>query len=256
MSTEKRAVQRRFWRRRNKGRSENYKASRVGEYSHIGRNISNNMSKHKQKNQLLDREESKMVHIANKIPKEEDMSFTTSHSTPKAKTMKSMTQGESRNQTKCKNAIDELSYFKGLENENAKCYELPHSIEFLSLLLPENFSSSHKSSDDGSTSSSSTNSMHSFSSNGTIMAKERVAETIKIVTNIEKYFICSPPLEPLAEPSNNDLHINVDFLLESKEEELADFANRCIRSRQYDDCLLYTSPSPRDMRRSRMPSSA
>ena len=24
----------------------------------------------------------------------------------------------------------------------------------------------------------------------------------------------------------------------------------------YDDCLLYTSPSPRDMRRSRMPSSA
>ena len=25
---------------------------------------------------------------------------------------------------------------------------------------------------------------------------------------------------------------------------------------QYKDCLLYTSPSPRDMRRSRMPSSA
>ena len=26
--------------------------------------------------------------------------------------------------------------------------------------------------------------------------------------------------------------------------------------REYRDCLLYTSPSPRDMRRSRMPSSA
>ena len=25
---------------------------------------------------------------------------------------------------------------------------------------------------------------------------------------------------------------------------------------KYDDCLLYTSPSPRDIRRSRMPSSA
>ena len=25
---------------------------------------------------------------------------------------------------------------------------------------------------------------------------------------------------------------------------------------RYEDCLLYTSPSPRDMRRSRMPSSA
>ena len=25
---------------------------------------------------------------------------------------------------------------------------------------------------------------------------------------------------------------------------------------EYEDCLLYTSPSPRDMRRSRMPSSA
>lgn len=238
MSTEKKAMQRRFWRRRNKGRSENYQAFRVEEYSHIGRNKSSSMGKHKQQNQLLDREESKMVHIANKIPKEEDMSFTTSHSTPKAKSMKSMTRGESRNQTKRKNDIDELSYSKGLENRNAKCYELPHSIEFLSLLLPENFSS-HKSSDDGSTSSSSTNSMYSFSSNGTIMAKERLAETIKIVTNVESHFISSPlSPEPLAEPSNNDMHMNVDFLLESKEEELADLANRCIKSKQYDDAIL------------------
>ena len=238
MSTEKRAVQRRVWRRRNKGRSENYQASRKEEYSHIGRNKSNNMGKHKQQNQVLGREETKMVHITNKIPKEEDMSFTTSNSTPKAKTMKSMTRGESRNQTKRKNDIDELSYSKSPENRITKYYELPHSIEFLSLLLPENFSS-HKSSDEGSTSSSSTNSMYSFSSDATIMAKERVAETIKIVTNIERYFICSPlSPEPLAEPSNNDMHMNVDFLLESKEEELADLANRCIRSKQYDDAIL------------------
>ena len=29
-----------------------------------------------------------------------------------------------------------------------------------------------------------------------------------------------------------------------------------LENDQYDSCLLYTSPSPRDMRRSRMPSSA
>ena len=29
-----------------------------------------------------------------------------------------------------------------------------------------------------------------------------------------------------------------------------------LEYRGYDSCLLYTSPSPRDMRRSRMPSSA
>ena len=29
-----------------------------------------------------------------------------------------------------------------------------------------------------------------------------------------------------------------------------------VEERLYEDCLLYTSPSPRDMRRSRMPSSA
>ena len=34
------------------------------------------------------------------------------------------------------------------------------------------------------------------------------------------------------------------------EKELKDYVDRC------KDCLLYTSPSPRDMRRSRMPSSA
>ena len=38
--------------------------------------------------------------------------------------------------------------------------------------------------------------------------------------------------------------------------ESLDQAQRCYDSDEYSDCLLYTSPSPRDMRRSRMPSSA
>ena len=34
------------------------------------------------------------------------------------------------------------------------------------------------------------------------------------------------------------------------------FSNGLLKGPQYSSCLLYTSPSPRDMRRSRMPSSA
>ena len=35
-----------------------------------------------------------------------------------------------------------------------------------------------------------------------------------------------------------------------------EFRDYCPAILQYDDCLLYTSPSPRDRTRSRMPSSA
>ena len=41
---------------------------------------------------------------------------------------------------------------------------------------------------------------------------------------------------------------------ESKNLDAEDATN--IANTSYIDCLLYTSPSPRDMRRSRMPSSA
>ena len=37
---------------------------------------------------------------------------------------------------------------------------------------------------------------------------------------------------------------------------IVNVASRCGYTPQYEDCLLYTSPSPRDLRRSRMPSSA
>ena len=39
-------------------------------------------------------------------------------------------------------------------------------------------------------------------------------------------------------------------------EEKADYAAEVIHPEMYDACLLYTSPSPRDKRQSRMPSSA
>jgi len=66
---------------------------------------------------------------------------------------------------------------------------------------------------------------------------------------------------------------NIQVYLEESKEELANLLQRLIRIRsysgqekeivefildtmQYYGCLLYTSPSPRDRTRSRMPSSA
>ena len=45
------------------------------------------------------------------------------------------------------------------------------------------------------------------------------------------------------------------FRKEISEEELLAAAKE-LRAKHWNICLLYTSPSPRDMRRSRMPSSA
>ena len=48
-------------------------------------------------------------------------------------------------------------------------------------------------------------------------------------------------------------------LKEAIDEEMANDVNVCIMGEdvgQYGGCLLYTSPSPRDRTRSRMPSSA
>ena len=39
-------------------------------------------------------------------------------------------------------------------------------------------------------------------------------------------------------------------------DECIDLCNEILDEELIDTCLLYTSPSPRDMRRSRMPSSA
>ena len=52
----------------------------------------------------------------------------------------------------------------------------------------------------------------------------------------------------IAEGINTKLH-NVEVLASSPQYNVKSVA-------LFDNCLLYTSPSPRDMRRSRMPSSA
>ena len=57
-------------------------------------------------------------------------------------------------------------------------------------------------------------------------------------------------LRQLGEPV---LEINVD---DDQIEDAVDDAIQFFHERHFDGCLLYTSPSPRDSRVSRMPSSA
>ena len=72
-----------------------------------------------------------------------------------------------------------------------------------------------------------------------------------LALNIKKYGPPDVALElveiPFEEPRNNEVVVSIDAVGMHIADGLA------VRG---EDCLLYTSPSPRDMRRSRMPSSA
>ena len=56
-------------------------------------------------------------------------------------------------------------------------------------------------------------------------------------------------------PQAFDVYRHIDELSSARGVAILDFAERVYREHAYD-CLLYTSPSPRDRTRSRMPSSA
>jgi hypothetical protein len=71
--------------------------------------------------------------------------------------------------------------------------------------------------------------------------KDRVQETISSSVNVE-YFFSSSPLSADICTSFDDVPVNVDFVLESTEDELAVFAKSCIRSRRYRDTIdIYES---------------
>ena len=53
-----------------------------------------------------------------------------------------------------------------------------------------------------------------------------------------------------------DAYINYQAINQAIEQDVANYVETLKSTDKANGCLLYTSPSPRDMRRSRMPSSA
>ena len=58
-------------------------------------------------------------------------------------------------------------------------------------------------------------------------------------------------------PVEGDAETNSDYIFEpSKEEIVEQLIPKSLKTQLFKGCLLYTSPSPRDLSTSRMPSSA
>ena len=172
---------------------------------------------------------------ASTSPLPEDlMSFDTRHSTPRAKGKHMIKQASANvfhrfDQRMKKNA-----------NKNKDSFCLPFSINFLSLLLP---SENPSCTDDSASMLASTpgkddkdSGAFSVISGQTTMAKDRVQETISSSVNIE-YSFNSSPRSVDAISAFDDIPVNVDFVLESTEDELAIFAKSCIRSGRYRDAI-------------------
>lgn len=129
-------------------------------------------------------------------------------------------------------------------------FALPCSIDFLSLILPHEpvfreadvgrgTPSIAENSDIGGE-----NCAMSVMSGHTVLAKDRVQETICSSLNIGNFFNSrmrpSSDLPPVS--NQHDTPVNVDFVMESTEKELATFSNRCIKSGNLRDALdIYES---------------
>ena len=61
---------------------------------------------------------------------------------------------------------------------------------------------------------------------------------------------------PLIEDYTDELKSKIETSCKDELNEIASIIDRSERSSRQNDCLLYTSPSPRDLQGSRMPSSA
>ena len=175
---------------------------------------------------------------------EDLMSLNTGHSTPRAKgkQLRIQTGGTSARD----NVFRRFDTRMGRNaNRESDLFSLPFSIDFLSLLLPcENlhFRDDNKASIVSMTDEEDTGvpsvAFGVFSGQTT---KNRVQETISSSVNIE-YFFSSSPRSVDAFTPFDDVPVNVDFVLESTEDELAIFAKSCIRSRRYHDTIdIYES---------------
>lgn len=131
-------------------------------------------------------------------------------------------------------------------NEMHSTYALPYGIEFLSLALPnatETFTI------DGdteglvpslvsvSTETSCGGSIATEKTGKTALGKDRVQETVNCSANIHCYLNRDIPQSIQLIENQVPLPINVDFVLESNEEEIALFANDRMHLRHYRDAV-------------------
>ena len=136
---------------------------------------------------------------------------------------------------------------------NESTYALSFSIDFLSLVLPNmqevNISSLQNQSDIlspnlASLSSETSGGVSTISERTglTALGKDRVQETINCASNIECFFNSESPRSVHALDWTTSIPINVDFVLESNEEEIASFAQERIQRRHYRDAIdIYES---------------
>lgn len=132
-------------------------------------------------------------------------------------------------------------------------YSLSFSIDFLSLVLPNmqeaNMSSLQNQGDELSPTLASLSSETSGGASTvsehtglTTLGKDRVQETINCASNIECFFHHQSPRSVDALEWTSSIPINVDFVMESNEEEIASFANERIQRRHYRDAIdIYES---------------
>lgn len=132
-------------------------------------------------------------------------------------------------------------------------YTLSFSIDFLSLVLPNmheiNIRSFQNQSDELvpnlvslSSEISGGDSITSEHTGQTALGKDRVQETINCSSNIDSFFNIQSPRSVDDLECTSSIPINVDFVLESNEEEIASFANERIQRRHYRDAIdIYES---------------
>ena len=90
-----------------------------------------------------------------------------------------------------------------------------------------------------------------------ITSKKTILETIT-KTPKESKDVVAIPLKTMVDIANKTINNYVSNLTESDQKKLKSILslNEDELKEKYDTCLLYTSPSPRDRQKSRMPSSA
>ena len=90
------------------------------------------------------------------------------------------------------------------------------------------------------------------------MEKNRAAKTIKAIRTIKKIKNINVPILVMHGKKDNvvPFKMGVKLFDNANQPKFSYFSDIDDHMMEFNDCLLYTSPSPRDRQKSRMPSSA